>query len=65
MIAASFAVAFPRLPWALLLGAVALTAHALEEERRKCLDAGMNDFLLKPVDPAALRTLLQRWSPVR
>lgn len=39
---------------------VALTAHALEEERRRCLESGMNDVLLKPVSLEALRQALQR-----
>ncbi len=38
----------------------ALTADAFDETRRACLKAGMDDFLTKPLDPAALRTLLNR-----
>ena len=39
---------------------VALTADAFEDDRRACLEAGMNDFLTKPLDPGALRTVLAR-----
>ncbi|MDH5589326.1 MAG: response regulator [Gemmatimonadota bacterium] len=38
---------------------VALTAHALEEERQRCLDAGMQAFLTKPFQPMDLLRLVE------
>ncbi|PTY37586.1 hypothetical protein BGP77_13905 [Saccharospirillum sp. MSK14-1] len=40
---------------------VALTAHALEEVRQRCLDAGMDDFLTKPVSTRQLEKVLSRY----
>lgn len=39
---------------------VALTANAAEDAREKCLDAGMDEFLTKPIDPAVLDALVTR-----
>src|SRR5262249_1665532 len=43
---------------------VAMTANAFGENRRACLDAGMNDHVSKPVDPERLYATLARWLPV-
>jgi two-component system sensor histidine kinase RpfC len=40
---------------------VALTANAAEDVKQTCLDAGMNDFLTKPVSPELLRQTVERW----
>jgi two-component system sensor histidine kinase/response regulator len=45
------------------LPVIAMTAHAMTGDREKSLDAGMNDHITKPVEPAALCEMLQRFLP--
>jgi PAS domain S-box-containing protein len=40
---------------------LAVTANVFAENRAQCFDAGMNDFITKPVDPGALFETLLRW----
>jgi PAS domain S-box-containing protein len=42
---------------------VALTAHALPQDREQVLKAGMDDYLTKPLDPRAINTVLGKWLP--
>lgn len=44
---------------------IAMTAHAMAEERDRCIAAGMNDHITKPIDPDAMFSTLLRWLPGR
>ncbi|UAB71991.1 response regulator [Vibrio sp. SCSIO 43132] len=40
---------------------IAMTAHAMVEERERCLNLGMNDHISKPIDPETLYQLIRKW----
>jgi PAS domain S-box-containing protein len=40
---------------------IAITAHALDEEKQRCLKAGMDDHISKPIEPKQLYEILARW----
>ena len=44
---------------------VAMTANAMAQDREKCIQAGMNDHISKPIDPKQLFLTLRKWIPDR
>jgi two-component system, sensor histidine kinase and response regulator len=50
-----------KIGWLGRLPIVAMTANAMEQDRRRCIEAGMNDAVIKPIDPNDLWDALLRW----
>lgn len=41
---------------------IAITANAFEDDQKRCLEVGMDDFIAKPVDRAQLFQCLKKWA---
>jgi two-component system, sensor histidine kinase and response regulator len=50
-----------KLPGMARLPIIAMTANAMEQDRRKCMEAGMNDVVIKPVEPQDLHAAVALW----
>jgi signal transduction histidine kinase/DNA-binding response OmpR family regulator len=46
-----------------LVTIIAMTANAMKGDRQVCMDAGMDDYLAKPVNPEAILAKLRKWLP--
>lgn len=42
---------------------IAMTAHARRIDKERCLEAGMDDYISKPVTLDSLSTLIEKWTP--
>jgi PAS domain S-box-containing protein len=42
---------------------IAMTAHAMQGDKERCLEAGMDDYVTKPVSPRVLAEALEKWLP--
>lgn len=44
---------------------IAMTANAMHGDRERCLEAGMDDYISKPIKPAVLKATLAHWAPLQ
>jgi len=44
---------------------IALTAHAMQKDRERCLEAGMDDYVCKPIEPRELLDVINKWTGSR
>lgn len=51
----------PEFHWLSRVPIIAITANVMTEDRKRCMEAGMNDHLAKPFEPTAIRDVLLRW----
>jgi CheY-like chemotaxis protein len=42
---------------------IAMTAHAMQSDKEKCLASGMDDYLAKPIRPGDVRGVIEKWAP--
>lgn len=50
-----------KLPQFNKLPIIAMTANAMQQDRERCLEAGMNDHIAKPIEPTDLWAVLRKW----
>ena len=43
---------------------IAMTAHAMPSDRKRAIDAGMDDYVSKPIDPDLLTKVVHKWAPI-